>query len=131
VIPSFLVGPAIGVAITLVGLGGGYGWLKLHHDPAVRAEMAAEIAAVTQAEQIAGQQRATEALQQLAAEFQAREASLSATRERIIRVPITAACVASPAVVAAVASLRRPGAGAGAAPGAGGAAGVPSRAATP
>jgi hypothetical protein len=127
VIPSFLVGPAIGVAVVLAGLG----WLHLVHDPAVRAEMAAEITAVTQAEQLAGQQRATEALQQLAAEFQAREASLSATRERIIRVPITAACVASPAVAAAVASLRRPGAGAGAAPGAGQPAGVPGRAAAP
>jgi hypothetical protein len=127
VIPGFLIGPAIGAAIAAAV----YGWVVLVHNPGVRAEMQAEISAAVTTERLRLEHLASAALAAQAAESAEREAGRVVTRERIIRVPITTACAASPAVRHAVDSLRQPPAGPGAPSGAGVSAGVPGAAAAP
>ena len=127
VIPAALRGPALGVVLVLVALSGAWAWLRLVHDPAVRDALRAEIAAQTAAELAEHQRAAVVALADLEADIARRTAATSATRERIIRVPVATACAASPAVAAALDGLRHAPGGAGAPPGATDAAGLPAR----
>ena len=126
-IPGFLIGPAIGAAIAAAV----YGWVVLVHNPGVRAELQAELQAAVTTERLRLEQLASAALAAQAAESAEREAGRVVTRERIIRVPITTACAASPAVRHAVDSLRQPIAGAAAPPGAAQPARLPAPAAAP
>lgn len=113
-IPGFLIGPAIGAAIAAAV----YGWVVLVHDPGVRAAHTAELQAAVTTERLRLEQLASAALAAQAADSAEREAGRVVTRERIIRVPITTACAAAPAIAAALDSLRQPPAGPGAPPGA-------------
>lgn len=121
-IPPALIGPAMGAALVLFAAAGGWSWLRLVHDPAIRAEYAAELEAQVAAEREAGQRHAMRVLAEADAEHRRRLAEASTLRERIIRVPVTTACAASPAVAAVLDGLR-PG------PGAAGAARDPAAAA--
>jgi hypothetical protein len=122
VIPPILLGPAIGAALVL----GVLAWGKLIYEPAIRAEYAAELAAATAAAQAQHQADALRAVEAAGAAQQQREAARTVIRERIVRVPVTMACAASPAVAAALDGLRRGSAGAGAPAGAAVPAGLPA-----
>jgi hypothetical protein len=121
-IPPILIGPAIGAGLVLAVLG----WVQLIYVPAIRAEYAAEIAAATAAAQAQHQADALRAVEAAGAAQQERDAARIVIRERIIRVPVTTACAASPAVAAALDGLRRAPAGAGAPAGAALPAGLPA-----
>ena len=101
-IPPVLVGPAIGVAVVLAGLG----WLRLVHDPAVRAAQVAEIAAVVAQERERQHQAATAALEAQAVAQAALDAALTQTRRRIANAAPTACAVAPDGLRAAI--LREP-----------------------
>jgi hypothetical protein len=101
-IPGVLIGPAIGAAIAAAV----YGWVTLVHNPGVRAELQAELQAAVTTERLRVEQLASAALAAQAAEAAERAAVRVVTRERIIRVPVTTACAAAPAVAAALESLR-------------------------
>lgn len=111
-IPPLFLGPAIGASLVLAAVA----WLHLIHNPAVRARHAAEIAAATAAAVAEHQAAALAAVQAAAAAQRERDEARAAIRERIVRVPVTTACAASPAVAAAIDGLRAGGAGAGAPP---------------
>ena len=125
--PPFLVGPAIGAAVVVAGLV----WLKAIHEPAIRAEYAAELAAATAKAQAEFQSAALDAVEAAQAAAQARNAGRVVVRERIIREPVTTACVGSPSVVAALDGLRSRPAGPGAPGGAALPAGLPAPARAP
>ena len=124
-------GPMLGAAAVLGVLVGGWLWLVMIHDPAIRAEYAAERDAQVAAARAEDQRRAVAALADM--ELQQRQALAQAatTRERIIRVPVTTACSAAPAVAAALDGLRAAPGGAGAPRDPGAAAGLPARPAAP
>jgi len=126
VIPGFLIGPALGAGIAVAA----WGYLALVHDPAVRAEMQAEISAAVTTERLRLEQLGSAALEAQAAATAESQAVRVVTRERIIRVPVTTACAAAPAVAAALDSLRRPAASTAAPPGAAQPARLPASAAT-
>lgn len=126
-IPGFLIGPAIGAAIAAAV----YGWVTLVHDPAVRAAHTAELQAAVTTERLRLEQLASAALAAQAAETAERAAVRVVTRERIVRVPVTTACAAAPAVAAALDGLRQPTARAAAPPGAGQPARLPGTARAP
>lgn len=130
-IPPALVGPALGAALLAVAASSGYAWLRLSHDPAIRAEYQAKLDAQVAAARIEDQQRALESLANLEAEHREQLAAASTIREKIIRVPVTTACAASPAVAAALDGLRAGPGGESAPGGAPAAAGVPGRASPP
>lgn len=129
-LPSFLAGPAIGAAVVLVGLSGGWTWLRLVHDPAIRTEYAQELNRQVSDARIEGQKRAMQAIADAEFGFRQRQAESTTIRERIIRVPVTTACAASPAVSAAVDGLRTWGGAAREARDPGKSADVPSTAGT-
>jgi hypothetical protein len=118
-IPGFLVQPAIGAALLAVAAAGGWGWLKLSHDPAIRAEVVAEITAATQAAQLEAEAKNRRALEDMAAELRMKDMDLAATREAVRRAPVTKSCMASPAMRAALAGVRKSRSGAGKAGGPG------------
>lgn len=124
-LPSFLIAPAAGAGVALAIVAGGVAWAKLSYEPAIRAEYAAEIAALTAARRAADQDAALRAVEAAGAAQNARTAERTIIRERIIRVPITTACADSPAVGVALDGLRARPAGAGAPARAGDAAGLP------
>lgn len=124
-LPSFLTGPVAGAGVALAIVAGGVAWAKLSYEPAIRAEYAAEIAALTAAQQAADQDAAIRAVEASSMAAVARAADRAIIRERIIRVPVTTACAASPAVGVALDGLRPRAAGSGAPVRAGGAADVP------
>ena len=126
-LPTALRGPALGVVLAAVVASGAWAWLRLVHDPSVRDALRAEIAAQTAAELAEHQRAAVVALADLEADIARRTAATVTIRERIIRVPVTVACAASPAVAAALDGLRHAPGGAGAPPGAAAAAGLPAR----
>jgi hypothetical protein len=130
-IPPFLVGPAIGAGALALGLALGVAWLKGIHEPAIRAEYAAELAAATAKAQAEFQSAALEAVEAAQAAARARQAERVVVRERIIREPVTTACVDSPSVVAALDGLRSRPAGPGAPGGAALPAGLPAPARAP
>lgn len=126
---ALVQGPAAGAVMLALALAGGWGWLRLVHDPAIRAEYAAELDAQVAAARDDEQRRALAALASLEASHREAQARAATTRERIIRVPVTTACAAAPAVAAALDGLR-PGPGpAGARGGAAAASGLPAAAA--
>ncbi len=126
-LPSIALGPAIGAAVVLAAAA----WLHLIHNPAVRARHAAEIAAATAAAVAEHQAAAVRAVEAAAEAQRERDAARAAIRERIVRVPVTTACAASPAVAAALDGLRAGPAGAGAPAGAARPAGLPAAAGPP
>lgn len=130
-LPPFLVGPAIGAGLVLAGAVAGLGWLHLVHDPAIRAAYAAELDAQVAAARAEDQKRAIAAMADLEERHRAQLAQASTIRERVIRVPVTTACAAAPAVAAALDGLRAGAGPAGATGGAPGAAGMPGRPAAP
>jgi hypothetical protein len=130
-IPAALLSPVAGAVALAVAASGGVAWLRLVHDPGIRAEYQAKLDAEIAAARIADQQKALAAIATLEAEHRMELAAAATTRERIIRVPITTACAAAPAVVAALDGLRARASGAGATGSASGHAGVPGRAADP
>jgi hypothetical protein len=127
VIPAALRGPALGVVLAVMAIAGAWAWLRLVHDPAVRDALRAEIAAQTSAELAEHQRAAVVALADLEADIARRTAATTATRERIIRVPVATACAGSPAIAAALDGLRHGARGAGAPAGAADPAGLPAR----
>ena len=113
-IPPFLLGPLFGAAGMAVAGLAFWGWLAFIHDPNVRAAQVAEIAALTAKQEAADRARAEVAVAQADEAARVRGNERVVIRERIIRVPITSACVASPAVAAALDGLRERAGGAGA-----------------
>lgn len=99
-------GPLAPVLCVVLALSGAWGWLRLVHDPAVRAEYAAERDAQVAAAVAQHQARAITAMADLEMQQRQAAARVATTRERIIRVPVTTACAASPAVSAALGGLR-------------------------
>ena len=116
-IPPFLIKPALYVAVTAAAVAIWFTWLNAYHDPAVRAAYRAEIDADTAKQVAANQVAALAALADTASEDRVRDAFRTTIRERIIHVPVTTACAASPAVRAALDGLRGGAGGAGAAGG--------------
>lgn len=127
VLPAALRGPVLGVVLAVLALSGGWAWLRLVHDPAVRDALRAEIAAQTAAELAEHQRAALAAMAALEADVARRAAETATIRKRIVRVPIATACAGSPAVAAALDGLRHAPRRAGAPAGAGPAAGLPAR----
>jgi hypothetical protein len=123
VIPPVLIGPALGAAAVLAVVG----YVQLIYVPAIRAEYAREIAAATAVAVAEHQAAALQAAEAAAEAQRERDAARASIREKIIRVPVTTACVDSPALRAALDGLRRPS-GVGGSSGAGVSADVPSRA---
>lgn len=108
-IPAPLIVAGLGAAAVLAVVG----WVQFVFVPNIRAEHAREIAAAT-AVAVAEYQVAALQASEAAAEAQReRDEARLAIRERIIRVPVTTACAASPAIVAALGGLRRGASGAG------------------
>jgi hypothetical protein len=128
-LPAALAGPALGAAILLAAASSAYAWLRLIHEPAIRAEYAAELAAATAEAHARLQAAALTVAEAANADQAAREARRIEIRERIVRVPVTSACADSPAVRAALGGLRARPADPGAPAGAALPAGVPGRAA--
>lgn len=124
-IPAALMSPATGAAALGVALAAGWAWLHWSYKPAIRAEYAAEIAAATDAALAQHQAIALTIVEAAQADQVAREKRRVEIRERIVRVPVTAACADSPAVRAALDGMRARPTGAGARPGAAVPAGVP------
>lgn len=129
-IPSALAGPALGAAVMAVAAAGGFAYVRLVHDPAVRAECRAQLDAQVSAIRLADQARALEAMASIEAEHRAQLAAAATIKERIIRVPVTTACIASPAVATALDGLRYAAVGGGAADNPGTDAGLPGGAST-
>lgn len=126
-IPAPLLAPALGAAALAAVAATGFAWLRLIHDPAIRAEYRTELDAQVAAVRLADQEHALQAMASLEAEHRAQLAAATTTRERIIRVPVTTSCMASPAVAVALGGLRDAASG-GRAPGsAPGNAGLPGR----
>ena len=111
---GLFAGPFAGLSWAALALAGAWAWLGLVHDPAVRREYAAERDAQVAAAVAQHQARAIAAMADLEMQQRQAAAQVATVRERIIRVPVTTACAASPAVSAAIGSLRPPPGGAGA-----------------
>jgi hypothetical protein len=99
-------GRYIGYAALAVSLAGGAAWILHTHDARVRAEQQIAIDAVTAGE-VAWQHAATvAALEQTAADAQARATALEQIRTAIHAAPITTSCAGSPAIRALLDGLR-------------------------
>ena len=105
-IPPFLLGPLWGAAGLALALAAALGWLRLVHDPAVRAAQSAAIAAAVAAQQAADAAAAQAALETQAAVLETLRARLGVARRRIADAPVSRACADSPAVRAALDSVR-------------------------
>lgn|GEM_PF-6259415 len=127
-IPPALLSPALGAGVLAVAGAAFWAWLVLLHDPAIRAEYQAKLDAQVAAQRIEDQRLAMARLAEVEEEHRQQLAAAATIRERIIRVPVTNACVASPAMAAALDGLRGSPGGHGAPGGAGAAPGVPGRA---
>lgn len=124
-IPSALLSPALGAGVLAVAGAAFWAWLVLLHDPAIRAEYQAKLDAQVAAARIEDQRLALARMAEVEEEHRQQLAAAATIRERIIRVPVTTACVASPAVAAALDGLRGSAGGHGAPGGAPAAPGVP------
>jgi hypothetical protein len=131
VIPPFLLGPLCGAAGMALAGAAFFGWLHLIHDPAIRSDYAAELAAVVAKERERQHASAAAALEAHAAALAAQTAALAPHLRRIASAPASVACAASPAVRDALAGVRALGAGAAAPGGAAEPAGLPTPARTP
>lgn len=102
-----LAGGYVGYAALAVSLAGGAAWMLHTHDQRVLAEAQTAIDAATSTE-LARQHAATlAALEQSAAEAQARAATFEQIKAAIHAQPITKVCAASPAVRAVIDGLRQ------------------------
>ena len=94
VIPAPLLAPALGAAAMVALAGAGWGWLRLVHDPGIRAEYQAKLDAEVAAARLADQAAALQAMENMQALHRAQLAEAATIRERIIRVPVTTSCAA-------------------------------------
>ena len=104
---SAFLAPAFTIpAVALSAFAGGYLWLKLIHEPAIRREYATELSIQVAQERARLQEESQITLEAYHKTQQERQQAVTVIREGVARAPQSISCVSSPAMRAALDGLR-------------------------